>query len=158
MFYQPLVTALQAPLNEQRTKYHPAGVCRMPVIDKLRRVPLLCDAPRNQFRQFYLIFGHRGVAEYSLSKDAVFALSSTVKATAKSVQALLTDVSKAKEIIARFSIEPEIEIFLKKVSAQQATVFDLATEVLSWLKNQGLTGKLKVYFYQKIICEFRLSL
>ena len=67
MFYQPLVTALQAPLNEQRTKYHPAGVCRMPVIDKLRRVPLLCDAPRNQFRQFYLIFGHRGVAEYSLS-------------------------------------------------------------------------------------------
>ena len=108
--------------------------------------------------QFYLIFGHRGVAEYSLSKDAVFALSSTVKATAKSVQALLTDVSKAKEIIARFSIEPEIEIFLKKVSAQQATVFDLATEVLSWLKNQGLTGKLKVYFYQKIIGEFRLSL
>lgn len=138
------------------------------------------------------------VADHALSKDAVFALSSTVKAaanevsqvwkakatsyaegakgylsliagltvdpkgarmlasrifdtcnespTAKSVQTLLTDVSKAKEIIARFSIEPEIEIFLKKVSAQQATVFDLTPEVLSWLKDQGLTGKLKVNF------------
>ena len=138
------------------------------------------------------------VADHALSKDAVFALSSTVKAaenevsqvwkakatsytegakgylsliagltvdpngarmlasrisnicnespTAKSVQTLLTDVSKAKEIIAHFSIEPEIEIFLKKVSTQQATVSDLTSEVLSWLKDQGLTGKLKVNF------------
>ena len=138
------------------------------------------------------------VADHALSKDSVFAFSSTVKTaanevsqvwkakatsyaegakgylsliagltadpngakvlvsrisntcnelpTARSVQTLLADVSKAKEIISRFSIKPEIETFLKKVSSQQATVFDLTPEVLLWLKEQGLTGKLKVNF------------
>jgi len=69
VFYQPLVTALQAPLNEQRTKYHPAGVCRMPVIDKLRRVPLLCDALRNQFRQFYTVVFR---VQFSVWEDIIF--------------------------------------------------------------------------------------
>ena len=66
--------------------------------------------------------------------------------TVKNVQTLTADISKAKEIISRFSIKPEIEAFLKKVSAQQATVFDLTPEILAWLKAQGLTRKLKVNF------------
>lgn len=66
--------------------------------------------------------------------------------TARGVRTLITDVSKAQEIISRFSIKPEIEAFLKKVSSRQATVFDLTPEVLSWLKEQGLSGKLKVNF------------
>ena len=66
--------------------------------------------------------------------------------TVKNVQSLMADLSKAKEIISRFSIQPEIEAFLKKVSAQQATVYDLTPEILTWLNEQGLTGKLKVNF------------
>ena len=40
----------------------------------------------------------------------------------------------------------EIERFLKKVSAQQATVIDLTPNVLAWLKEKNLTGKLRVRF------------
>ena len=66
--------------------------------------------------------------------------------TVRNVHALTSDISKAKEIISRFSIQPEIEAFLKKVAAQQATVYDLTPEILAWLKEHGLTGKLKVNF------------
>lgn len=66
--------------------------------------------------------------------------------TVHSVKTLLSDVYKANEIISLFSLKPEIEVFLKKVSVQRATVFDLTPEVLAWLQEHGLTRKLKVNF------------
>lgn len=66
--------------------------------------------------------------------------------TIKGINSLVSDVAEAKKIIDAFSLNPEIEAFLKKVSSQQATVFDLTPNVLNWLKEKKLTSKLKIRF------------
>ena len=66
--------------------------------------------------------------------------------TTKSISSLVSDVDEAKEIVEAFSLNPEIELFLKKVSAQQATIVDLTPNVLTWLKEKNLTSKLRVRF------------
>ena len=55
----------------------------------------------------------------------------------KAVKKLVTD---------EFSLNPEIEVFLKKVSSLQATVADLTPDILTWLKGKNLTSKLKIRF------------
>lgn len=62
------------------------------------------------------------------------------------IKSLVSDVAEAKVIVEAFSLNPEIERFLKKVSAQQATVVDLTPNVLAWLKEKNLTSKLRVRF------------
>lgn len=62
------------------------------------------------------------------------------------IESLVSDVAEAKKIVEEFSLNPEIEKFLKKVSAQQATVGDLTPNVLAWLKEKNLTSKLRVRF------------
>lgn len=62
------------------------------------------------------------------------------------VKSLVADVAEAKQITEEFSLNPEIELFLKKVSSQRATVFDLTPNVLTWLKEKNLTGKLRIRF------------
>jgi len=62
------------------------------------------------------------------------------------IRSLVSDVAEAKKIVEAFSLNPEIELFLKKVSAQQATVIDLTPNVLAWLKEKNLTSKLRVRF------------
>lgn len=64
----------------------------------------------------------------------------------KAVKSLVADVAEAKHITDEFSLNPEIEDFLKKVSSQIATVFDLTPNILSWLKEKNLTSKLKIRF------------
>lgn len=64
----------------------------------------------------------------------------------KTVKSLVSDVAEAKQIIDGFSLNPEIEDFLKKVSAQRATVLDLTPNILTWLREKNLTGKLKIRF------------
>lgn len=64
----------------------------------------------------------------------------------KAIKNLVADVAEAKEIIDKFSLNPEIEDFLKKVSLQRATVGDLTPNILAWLKDKNLTGKLKIHF------------
>ena len=64
----------------------------------------------------------------------------------KAVKSLVTDVAEAKRITDEFSLNSEIEDFLKKVSASQATVNDLTPNVLMWLKEKKLTGKLRIRF------------
>lgn len=64
----------------------------------------------------------------------------------KAVKKLVADVSEAKKIADEFSLNPEIEVFLKKVSSLQATVADLTPDILTWLKGKNLTSKLKIRF------------
>lgn len=64
----------------------------------------------------------------------------------KAVQSLVADVAEAKRITDEFSLNSEIEEFLKKVSSQRATVLDLTPEILIWLRDKSLTNKLKVRF------------
>lgn len=42
VLHQPFVAALQPPLDQQRPQCHPARVRRMPVVDELRRISVLC--------------------------------------------------------------------------------------------------------------------
>ena len=64
----------------------------------------------------------------------------------KAVKSLVSDVAEAKQITDEFSLNPEIENFLKKVSSQRATVFDLSPNILTWLNEKNLTSKLKIRF------------
>ena len=66
--------------------------------------------------------------------------------TIKSINQLVKDVTQAKQITDAFSLNPNIESFLRKVSKQQATVLDLTPEVLTWLKEKKLMDKLKIRF------------
>ncbi len=66
--------------------------------------------------------------------------------TPKRIENLVTYVTESNDIINGFSLNPEIEGFLKKVSIQQATVLDLTPEVMTWLKEKKLVGKLRVRF------------
>ena len=64
----------------------------------------------------------------------------------KAIDGLIANVQEAKKITDAFALNPEIEAFLKKVSSQQATVFDLTPNILAWLKEKNLTNKLKLRF------------
>lgn len=64
----------------------------------------------------------------------------------KAINGLVFDVQEAKIITDAFALNSEIETFLKKVSSQQATVFDLTPSILAWLKEKKLTNKLKLRF------------
>ena len=70
----------------------------------------------------------------------------TADPTIKGINGLVSDVTEAKKITKAFSLNSEIEGFLKKVSSQQATVHDLTPNVLIWLKEKNLTSKLKIRF------------
>lgn len=62
------------------------------------------------------------------------------------IKKLVADVAEAQKITEAFSLNPEVEVFLKKVSSQQATVVDLTPNILTWLKEKKLTSKLKIRF------------
>lgn len=87
-------------------------------------------------------------ADPKRAKELADNISKAVAAdpTIKGISSLVSDVAEAKKIIEAFSLNPEIEAFLKKVSAQQATVLDLTPNILSWLKEKKLTSKLKIRF------------
>ena len=62
------------------------------------------------------------------------------------VNELISDVEEANAITESFSINTEIEVFLRKVSNRQATVHDLTPEILGWLQEKRLTSRLMVRF------------
>ena len=73
-------------------------------------------------------------------------LADSITKTVANIKKLVSDVAEAKEITDAFSLNPEIEVFLKKVSSQQATVVDLTPDILTWLTEKKLTSKLKIRF------------
>ena len=66
--------------------------------------------------------------------------------TPTAAKELSADVTQANAIISKFSLKPEIEAFLQKVAAKEATVADLNPTVISWLDSQNLLAKLKIAF------------
>ena len=78
-------------------------------------------------------------------RDQIIKLASS-DPTATDTKRLAADVARANGIISQFSLKPEIEVFLKKVSSKTATVKDVTPEVLSWLESQKLVNKLRVSF------------
>lgn len=84
----------------------------------------------------------------SLAKELETAIcDSTGKfPTKKSIKLLADSVSKAQALTSSFALKPDIELFLKKIKEQRATVADLSPEVLEWLKEKSMSQKLKVKF------------
>lgn len=82
------------------------------------------------------------------ARELVESITKTVASepSTKAVKSLVSDVSKAEKIIGGFSLNPEIENFLEKVSQQRASVLDLTPNILDWLKERELTSKLKIRF------------
>ena len=70
----------------------------------------------------------------------------TANVSRKQINALVSKVNEANKITSDFPLKPEIETFLKKVSAQRATISDLTPNILEWLKEHKLLEKLKVNF------------
>ena len=62
------------------------------------------------------------------------------------IDSLVDNVAQAKVITDGFSLNENIEKFLKKVSTRQATILDLTPEVQKWLSEKHLSGKLKISF------------
>ncbi len=83
---------------------------------------------------------------------AARALSAAIRTTAgspvsqKGILALSEQVEKANRMISSFSLKPDVESFLKKVAAGRATVLDLTPDILEWLREQRLLGKLRLDF------------
>ena len=82
------------------------------------------------------------------AKDLTDSITQTVAGnpSIKAVNSLVSYVAEAKQITDQFSLNPEIENFLKKVSSQRATVLDLTPNIMTWLKEKNLTGRLKIRF------------
>ena len=82
------------------------------------------------------------------AKDLTDSITQTVAGnpSIKAVNSLVSYVAEAKQITDQFSLNPEIEDFLKKVSSQRATVLDLTPNVMTWLKEKNLNQKLKIRF------------
>lgn len=64
----------------------------------------------------------------------------------KAIDTLIADVEEAKAITEEFKMDASIEGFLKKVSANTATLSDLTPGVLSWLNEKKLTSKINITF------------
>ncbi len=64
----------------------------------------------------------------------------------KNIDDLVESVSKAKTLTDSFSLNADIEVFLKKVSSRQATIRDLTPGILKWLKEKNLMDKLNINY------------
>lgn len=62
------------------------------------------------------------------------------------IDSLIDTVEQARTITDGFSLNNNIEQFLKKVANRQATVLDLTPQVQKWLSEKNLSGKLRIYF------------
>lgn len=82
------------------------------------------------------------------SKALVDSINATLAAPLNedNIRKLVTDVAAANKIILGFSISPDVELFLKKVSSGRATMEDLTPEVTKWLGEHRLMNRLKIRF------------
>lgn len=72
----------------------------------------------------------------------------TMPGSAKAIDAFLANVNRGKKIIdgMHFDSDEEVKGFIEKVRIQKATVGDLSLHILTWLKDNNLSGKIKLRF------------
>lgn len=68
--------------------------------------------------------------------------------SAKVIDAFLMNVKRGKKIIdgLHFESDEEVKEFIEKIRMQKATVVDLSPHILTWLQDNGLSGKVKLRF------------
>ncbi|MCI8981974.1 MAG: hypothetical protein HFG78_06130 [Hungatella sp.] len=88
----------------------------------------------------------------SNKQEAEEILESLAKAKAKlpgsvkTIDTFLDNVKRGKGLIDGLHLDVEAEKFIVKVRTQQATVADLTPHIMDWLKENHLTGQIKVRF------------
>lgn len=70
----------------------------------------------------------------------------SIPGSVKAIDAFLDNVKKGKGMIDGLHLDEEAEKFIVKVRSQQATVADLTPHIMGWLKENNLTGQIKVRF------------
>lgn len=70
----------------------------------------------------------------------------SIPGSAKAIDAFLDNVKKGKGMIDGLHLDEDAEKFIVKVRSQQATVADLTPHIMGWLKENNLTGQIKVRF------------
>lgn len=75
-------------------------------------------------------------------------LKDNTPASVNGLDIYLRDLEKGKKIIdnMHFDSDSEVQVFIKKVQAQQATVSNLTPHILDWLKENNLTENIKLRF------------
>lgn len=70
----------------------------------------------------------------------------SIPGSSKAIDAFLENVKRGKGLIDGLHLDEEAEKFIVKVRTQQATVADLSPHIMDWLKENHLTGQIKVRF------------
>lgn len=72
----------------------------------------------------------------------------TMPGSAKAVDTFIANVNRGKKIVdsLHFESDEEVKGFIEKVRTQKATVGDLSPHILEWLKDNKLSGKVKLRF------------
>lgn len=66
--------------------------------------------------------------------------------SANEIDTFLENVKRGKGLIDGLHLNEEVHTFIEKVKNQQATVADLSPHIMDWLKENHLTGQIKVRF------------
>lgn len=78
--------------------------------------------------------------------EALEKAKATLPGSAKAIDTFLDNVKRGKGLIDGLHLDDETEKFIVKVRTQQATVADLSPHIMDWLKENHLTGQIKVRF------------
>ena len=70
----------------------------------------------------------------------------SIPGSSKAIDTFLENVKRGKGLIDGLHLNEEAEKFIVKVRTQQATVADLSPHIMDWLKENHLTGQIKVRF------------
>lgn len=78
--------------------------------------------------------------------DALGKAKVTLPGSSKAIDTFLDNVKRGKDLVDGLHLDEEAEKFIVKVRMQQATVADLTPHIMDWLKENHLTGQIKVRF------------
>lgn len=78
--------------------------------------------------------------------EALSKAKTSIPSSTKSIDQFMEDIRKGKELIDGLHLDEEAESFIFKVRTQTATVADLTPHIMKWLKDNNLTGQIKVSF------------
>ena len=78
--------------------------------------------------------------------DALEKAKISLPGSEKAIDAFLDNVKRGKGLIDGLHLDEEAEKFIVKVRTQQATVADLTPHIMDWLKENHLTGQIRVRF------------
>lgn len=70
----------------------------------------------------------------------------SIPGSSKEIDTFFDNVKRGKGLIDGLHLDEEAEKFIVKVRTQQATVADISPHIMDWLKDNQLTGQLKVRF------------